>query len=239
MSLDEEEDCKRRDGKGLRPGVDTRVASESRERIHYFTLYGLILAAAPFIAFVVYCCIPIWSPRLSRMVEDRLQFIANNDLHWVYFSWYAVFVTRCYMSINANGARLPARVDRPDQHVYRVMSSAKPFADMPYVLMVNTGVIGRFNRAQRAAAHMDEFMGLFLTALLLGAAVFGPLSFFMAATYAVARISYANAYTKHAQERLRVIVMIIASEHIVAGFVLFIALKSVAVARSGYDDLVI
>ena len=51
-------------------------------------------------------------------------------------------------SINANGARLPAKLDRPDQHIYQIMAEKGPLANAPYVLMATTGAAGRFNRAQ-------------------------------------------------------------------------------------------
>ena len=53
--------------------------------------------------------------------------------------------------------RAGARVDRPDQHVYKIMSPEAK-ASSPYVLMSNTGWTGRFNRAQRGAFNTDGKM---------------------------------------------------------------------------------
>lgn len=195
--------------------------------MHYFSLYGkIIFGAAPTIAFLIYYVEQFVAPRLRTVVDERLALIGQYELYWVYLGWYIVFLTRCYMAINANGARLPARVDRPDQHAYKIMSKSKPLADAPYVLMENAGPVGRFNRAQRAAAHMDEFIALFLTATILGACVFGPVSVLIALAYAYARVSFANSYTAHKQDRLKGIVLIVTTEHISAGLILFIAVKA-------------
>ncbi|CAN0000249.1 unnamed protein product, partial [Ectocarpus fasciculatus] len=217
-----------RDEKGLRPVGDiARPLNESSERVHYFSLYGkIIFGAAPTIAFLIYYVEQFVAPRLRTVVDERLALIGQYELYWVYLGWYIVFLTRCYMAINANGARLPARVDRPDQHAYKIMSKSKPLADAPYVLMENAGPVGRFNRAQRAAAHMDEFIALFLTATILGACVFGPVSVLIALAYAYARVSFANSYTAHKQDRLKGIVLIVTTEHISAGLILFIAVKA-------------
>merc|ERR1719408_467277 len=76
--------------------------------------------------------------------------------------------------VNANGARAEARVDRPDQHVYRVMDQ-NASKDAPYVLMAGTGPQGRFNRAQRGVFNTDESLPLVLVATLLTAFVFGAM----------------------------------------------------------------
>lgn len=167
------------------------------------------------------------APNVFRVAGERITLIGANQLYWVYFSWYAVFLTRTYMSINANGARLPALIDRPDQHAYKIMSKTKPFSDAPYVLMENSGPIGRFNRAQRAAAHMDEFLSLVLTAILMSGVVFGPISFMIALLYFYSRVVYANSYTQHKSERLSALVLLIVAEQLAAGLILFIAVKSI------------
>jgi hypothetical protein len=141
-------------------------------------------------------------------------------------TWYIVFVTRTYMAINANGARKPARIDRPDQHIYKIMTNKKPLCDAAYVLMEGSGAGGRFNRAQRAAAHMDESLPLYLTGAMLTACVFGPISVIISLIYACARVGYANSYTRHLKDRLGSIYWIFISEQLSAGLVLFVAIKA-------------
>lgn len=228
MSVAEEDDLKGRDSKGLRPAGDIkRPLDESAERIHYFKLYAQIIGGvAPFLSWLIYNAVQFFSPSLFKVAEERITFITTHQLYWLYFSWYGIFLTRTYMSINANGARLPARVDRPDQHAYKIMSKSKPFADAPYILMDNSGAVGRFNRAQRAASHMDEFLSLFLTASLMGGVVFGPISFLLVLLYSYARVRYANSYTEHKEARLKGLVMLITAEQVAAGLILFIAIKS-------------
>ena len=73
------------------------------------------------------------------------------------------------------GARAPARVDRPDQHIYKIMASDGSLKDAPNVLMATTGAAGRFNRAQRAVFNMDETLPLVLANTFLAGAILARL----------------------------------------------------------------
>lgn len=139
------------------------------------------------------------------------------------------------MALNANGARAACRLGRPDQHVYKIMSDSAgsnsvpsgTLADAPYVLMAGTGAVGRFNRAQRAAANMDESIALFATGTLLSASVFGPLGFAVALLQAWGRITFANKYKEDAGMRLSGFIPAIASEHIGAALILYVGVRGV------------
>merc|ERR1719240_1744237 len=82
---------------------------------------------------------------------------------------------RTLLVVNANAARAPARVDRPDQHVYKIMDKDGPNKDAAYVMMANTGLQGRFNRAQRGVFNTDEALPSVLVNTLLTGFVFGPI----------------------------------------------------------------
>merc|ERR1712023_187063 len=97
---------------------------------------------------------------------------------------------RMVLVINANGARAPARVDRPDQHVYKIMDKDGPNKDTPYVMMANTGPQGRFNRAQRGVFNTDESMPLYIANSILAGAVFGPFVVLLNILVAYGRITF-------------------------------------------------
>ena len=127
--------------------------------------------------------------------------------------------------INANGARAPARVDRPDQHIYKIMAEKGPLADAPYVLMATTGDAGRFNRAQRAAYNMDEGLPLYLSATLLAGSVFGPLVALLALLNAYGRVSFADGYKASLGARGGGFMAAVVAEHVTAGLVGLCAIK--------------
>ena len=174
-----------RDATGLQPGSER---TEAQARAFYFRLYGkLVLCKRP--GSDGRCTS---APSSRRRARRAFRFPTHtNRLGWVFAS--RVYLMRIYLAINANGARAPARVDRPDQHVYRLMS---PDSDkQPYVMMVTTGEVGRFNRAQRACYNTDESMSVFLTGLLLGALMFGPFATLLAVVNLYGRCRFADLYT--------------------------------------------
>ena len=212
-----------RDATGLqKPGGER---TEAQARAFYFRLYGkLVLLQAPALGWALYFC-----ARLSLAgLEERFAFAHAYGLGWVFASWYCVYLMRIYLAINANGARAPARVDRPDQHVYRLMS---PDSDkQPYVMMVTTGEVGRFNRAQRACYNTDESMSVFLTGLLLGALMFGPFATLLAVVNLYGRCRFADLYTHSVKARGAGFLPSVVSEHVSAALVGICAIKSIGFA---------
>lgn len=193
----------------------------------YFKLYATWCTnVGPVFAWAGYWMSSSVAPAARERCDAALVVVAKHDLGWVYATWLVIFFARTYMAINANGARAAARVDRPDQHIYKVMARNGPLATSPAVLMTNVGAAGRFNRAQRAAANMDEGLPVLLTGLLLVAAVFGPVAFGLALLNAFGRVRYANLYKADKDQRLAGFVPAQLAEQISAGLVGLVAMKT-------------
>lgn len=211
-----------RDARGLIPSGPA-ISSEAEARARYYRVYGkLTMVQAPVIAALVLGLLT-QVPGQSARLAARLAFVHEHDLGAVLACWYIVYSVRLYMNINANGARAPARVDRPDQHLYQVAGGE----DAPYVFMAEHGAAGRFNRAQRAAFHMDESLALFLSSLLVVAALCGPLGLGIGAVYAFGRVNFAEQYKASVATRMAngTMYAIFVSEHLAAALVGGAALK--------------
>ena len=168
----------KRDEKGLIPAnAKDMTQKESNQRAKYTkTLTRLHLFIAPTIAFVVYALMSKFIPGQAELFKQKFEFINKYQLQYMYFAFYIFMIPRIYAMINSNATRAPCRLDRPDQHIYKIQAKKtnKQFADAPYVLMDNEGVNGVFNRAQRAAFWLDENLTQICCLCILTAPVFGP-----------------------------------------------------------------
>mmetsp|Transcript_25346 Transcript_25346/g.70911 ORF Transcript_25346/g.70911 Transcript_25346/m.70911 type:complete len:234 (-) Transcript_25346:243-944(-) len=214
-----------RDLTGLLPASKAR--SEEEERLKYFKMIGGVVTFwAPLIATGLYLVICYFFPGQSALFEAKFAFIRRYDLGWLYCAWYVVSLAKIYVNINANGARAPARLDRPDQHIYQVMAESGPLANAPYVLMARDGAAGRFNRAQRAAFNMDEGMPLFITGLLLQGAVFGMLAFGLAVLYLYGVCRFADGYKVESKERMGGFMFVALPVHLSKALVAVVAFQT-------------
>merc|ERR1711924_452964 len=114
---------------------------------------------------------------------------------------WVICYTRSSVVCIANGARAPARVDRPDQHVYKVMVQAGTLKDAPYVMMATTGPQGRFNRAQRGVFNMDESGPYLMANIVAASSIFGPLVLVLCILVAYGRVTFARKYKNAAGDR--------------------------------------
>jgi len=224
------DDFANRDERGL-VKTPERPADEAAERVFYFKLYATwITSVGPGLAWLGYWALGQLAPAARARCDAKLALVCEHELGWLYATWLVVFFARTYLAINANGARAAARLDRPDQHIYKLMTNPKGvpavLADAPYVLMDNTGAAGRFNRAQRAAANMDEGLPVLLVGLLLVALVFGPIALALALANAGGRFRYAALYKRDKDQRLAGFVPALLAEHVVGGLVGLVAVKT-------------
>lgn len=231
-----------RDEMGLEP-IGPNTKPELKARNFYYNLLGkLIFVQAPIMALALLWIVRLVFPRVAEVQNDHVEFLGRHDLGWAYAAWYLLFLTKVYHNINANGARAGARVGRPDQHAYRIMTASHKqdgdddgkkseqslLADAPYVLMENDGPVGRFNRAQRAAFHMDEGSAFgVVTAALLSGAIVPRVVFVLAAVYMFGRIRFANEYTASLGGRLKALLMYAIPEHLMIAMVGIFGLQAI------------
>lgn len=141
-----------RDHQGLQPakkdGPKDDAAAVAAAHSRYMRLYFLIIPCVQqALAWSVYFALSRFVPGQKQVLDAKFAFLHEYDLGYVFLAVWIVSLARNRVSVNANAARAGARVDRPDQHVYKIMDSGAK-ADAPFVLMANTGHAGRFNRAQ-------------------------------------------------------------------------------------------
>jgi len=214
----------KRDEMGLQK-FNSATKNEAEARAFYFKFIGnLMFVKMPIAVALVYTLLR-FLPGQAERIDAKFEFIRAYDLGWVFVAPALLHLGRTYLMINANGARAEARVERPDQHVYKIMSPNK-YADAPYVLMANTGAAGRFNRAQRSAYNTDEVLPLFAVGLVLVAACFGPLALVLGAINVYGRTTFANAYKADQDTRGPGFMAAAASEYLTMALVQWIALKS-------------
>ena len=227
----DEEEFVNRDSMGLVPESKRKKVlygkNEAEARTSYFRmLAAMMFVSSPLLATLVHSGVCHLSPSHAATLEHKLDFIRQNDLGYVFLAWFVVNAARSYASVNAMGARAPAGVDRPDQHVYKIMAASGPLANAPYVLMATTGSAGRFNRAQRVCSNMDESMPLFLTGLLLQGAVYGPIAAAIAILYMFASARFANDYKNAAKARFSGFRLMKMTNGLSSGFILMTAIKT-------------
>jgi hypothetical protein len=165
--------------------------------------------------------------RTSVRVDAKLAFLSQHDLGYVYLAVYLTGLARARIMVNSNVQRAGARVDRPDQHVYKVMDP-KAADEAPLVLMANTGWAGRFNRAQRGAFNTDESLPIFLMSLVLAGAIFGPAILVVALLAGYGRVTFALKYTEDSSKRGAGLLPAFVAEAWASGLVLFVALVTIA-----------
>lgn len=200
--------------------TEEQVAVESGERVRYVKMFGLLI-------FVIgqglgWCSylVTLQVPGQKDIYDRKFEFIHEYQLGYVFLAWFLLHLTRAYLTLNANGARKPTGLDRPDQHIYES-------SDGTQVRMVGSGVEGRFNRSQRAAYNMDEGLPLFCTGVLLNASVFGPLALLPLLCAMFGRISFANKYKQALAMRLAGFRPSIISEHWSLGLVCVCVVKGI------------
>merc|ERR1719240_84439 len=86
----------------------------------------------------------------TATIDAKFAFMTTWDLGYPLLATFIIGMGRQRIMVNANAARAGARVDRPDQHVYKIMDKnqvlGQPPEKLPFVMMANTGWQGKWNR---------------------------------------------------------------------------------------------
>jgi len=197
----EENEFANRDMKGLQPQQSSTPTEEAVDRNYQ----ALLLVRLPLIgqafAWSTYAVTAKYMG-MQEMYDRKFALIHEFQLGYIYLAVWIMCMTRSVLLCNANGARAAARVDRPDQHVYRVMAKTGPLKDAPFVLMAGTGPQGRFNRAHRGVFNTDESLPSTLAHTVLAGLVFGPVVVFLAVLVGFGRVTFGKMYKAKGNTRM-------------------------------------
>ena len=161
-----EDEFAKRDEQGLQPRKSDDESAAAKALANYKKLILGTVIPLQFVLSIGVYLVAAYAVGMKSKLDAKFAVLSEYDLGYVYLAVYMVILGRTAIMVNANVARAGARVDRPDQHCYRVMDPKAP-KDAAYVLMATTGWQGRFNRAQRGAFNTDEALPQFLLSTCL------------------------------------------------------------------------
>mmetsp|Transcript_34832 Transcript_34832/g.68323 ORF Transcript_34832/g.68323 Transcript_34832/m.68323 type:complete len:213 (-) Transcript_34832:46-684(-) len=133
--------------------------------------------------------------------DAKLTTLAAQGLGWMYLGMGAFKACSMGVAVILGTWRNESKVGNPNQHVYKTFGSSD---STPYVLMEEEGVIGKFNRAQRAHMVMVEGLPLLLANFLLAAFVFPLPAFLCAVVFSVTKVQSAAGYVKDTDSRMSI-----------------------------------
>ena len=178
VRVSSEDEFKGRDAQGLQPRkkdgpADDAAAAAKAQAMYMKMIFGFVPVIQIVLATVTYLIASLVLGKKAQL-DEKFAFLHTYDLGYVYLAVYIISMGRSRLTINSNAMRAGARIDRPDQHVYKIMDPNGK-KDAPFVLMTNAGWAGKFNRAQRGAFNTDEALPMVLVNTVLAGCVFGPI----------------------------------------------------------------
>lgn len=222
------QDKEERDEMGLKPESD-KIPTEAAEIKKYMMMVLLIVPVlGQAFAWATYFGCAKWLGQ-QELYDRKFGLIREFQLGFVYLAVWIIGMARALLVSNANGARAPARVMRPDQHVYKVMASEGQYKEAPFVLMAEEGPQGRFNRAQRGVFNFDESLPFLLVNIILAGFVFGPVVAGLALFVGCARVLLGFKYKESTQDRVGGFMLAVIGEKWLEGLVLLCAIKGIFV----------
>jgi len=220
-----EDEFKNRDAMGLQKPKEEPVTEEAETSKYIKMLFGIVPLIGLTLATILYL---VFAKLLGQEAsyQKKIDFIQEYQLGYIFLSVWLLGLARSACVCQANGARAAARVDRPDQHVYKIMDSSGPLTDAPYVLMATSGPQGRFNRAQRGVFNTDESMPVVLANVILTGAVYGPLVPCVCLLICYGRVTFTRKYKQASSARAAGFIPSMIGEQIIIGLTLLTVLKS-------------
>mmetsp|Transcript_105207 Transcript_105207/g.327998 ORF Transcript_105207/g.327998 Transcript_105207/m.327998 type:complete len:220 (+) Transcript_105207:59-718(+) len=158
--------------------------------------------------------------------DRQIDALAAGGLGWIYLSVVAIKVVALCININLGLSRKAAKVNVPDQQVYKVYVPESQ-SQLGYVMMETEGVLGTFNRAQRAYQNFLEQLPIFLVVMLLAGYAFAFPAFICALIYGSFRVIAAVGYTKRPKGRMAGNILGMISQEVLQGFLLIAGIKAI------------
>lgn len=224
--LQEEDEFDGRDASGLEPNTEKTPTEEAETAKYAKMLLVVVPLIGQTLAWSTYF-VAAYLAGQKEIYASKFAFISEHQLGYVFLAVWIIGMARSVNVVNANGARGPARVGRPDQHAYKIMACSGPLKDAPYVMMAGTGPQGRFNRAQRGVFNGDEAMPLMLAWTVLAGSALGPVVLVPVLLASYGRITFGKKYKESLKGRSAGFLPAMVGERWVEGLVLLCAIKGI------------
>eukprot|EP00930_Biecheleria_cincta_P061582 TRINITY_DN47148_c0_g1_i1.p1 TRINITY_DN47148_c0_g1~~TRINITY_DN47148_c0_g1_i1.p1 ORF type:complete len:232 (-),score=33.06 TRINITY_DN47148_c0_g1_i1:81-722(-) len=156
--------------------------------------------------------------------DAKIDTLAKQDLGWIYLGLVASKLTFVTINTNLGIRRKAAKVNVPDQHVYQVHTGSKPA--LGYVLMESQGVLGAFNRAQRALQNYLEALPNYLATFFAAGYVFPFPTFITSIIFGASRMAAAIGYTAEPNGRMAGNIFGTLLQDILQGFIILAGVKA-------------
>jgi len=162
--------------------------------------------------------------------DIKLDILAQYDLGWVLLSVWLLKIGWGATNLWQAHARHLAKVPPPNQHAYVTVSP--DLQRKSIVLMEDEGVLGQWNRAQRATMNYLEYGLWTLGCAIVGGFVFPFPVFVLSALFVVARLACAAGYTESAQGRMKGYILSVLPVAGLEGIVLLTAIMVLCLSSS-------
>lgn len=184
----------------------------------YSVMTSIALAVGLGIAYAVYAF------GARDKYDAKIDLLAGYDLGWVYMGLFVIKIFQLFININLGMSRKAAKVNVPDQQVYKVGGDGAP---QGYVLMELEGDLGRFNRAQRALQNYIEGLPIFLAFAVFVGFVFPFPAFVLIVLFMASKTAYAVGYTKDAKSRMKGGMISMICSEVLQGLLLVAGVKAI------------
>jgi len=136
----------------------------------------------------------------NTKADSKIAILSEYDLGYLYLAAYILKLGQTIMGVNLGSVRKESKVNVPDQQVYQVKGAEG--SKLGYVLLEYEGVVGKFNRAQRAVQNYNETFPQNVLFILLGGLIYSKEVMVLVTIFAVARCVSAIGYTCSVDRRL-------------------------------------
>lgn len=137
---------------------------------------------------------------IYKLDEDtydvKIRLLRAQELGYLYIAVRILTLVLDFQQVFVAVGRKIAKAENPDQYIYKTM-----LREQPYIRLEMEGVIGEFNRAQRAIDNTREKFATILADVLLGGYVFPKPMLTCVCIYFVSRMAFSCGYMQTVKSR--------------------------------------
>lgn len=133
----------------------------------------------------------------SDKYDAKIAILKGADLGYVYLAVWLLDLTLYAQQIFVALGRKKSYADNPDQYIYEAVGKGEV-----YVRLVEDGVVGAFNRAQRGIDNTRETFPMVVAQTLLAGYVYPKVVLGLAVLFFFGRCLYSHGYIQGAKSRV-------------------------------------